>query len=182
MVKLMRTTAYITGAATVVLVALYKTYGTGLLFSLAITFGTTAYHFIMRLAVGGVVKAVMHNRADYYRKWFRPRRFEASLYRFLKVKKWKNRMPTYEPETFSLHKHNFDEIAQTMCQSEIVHELIAVLSFLPLFTVPWFGSFPVFLLTSTAAACFDLSFAMMQRYNRPRVIRLAEKKGQSSPL
>lgn len=37
--------------------------------------------------------------------------------------------------------------------------------------------FPLsFLLTSLAAACFDLLFVIMQRYNRPRILRIIDKK------
>ena len=57
----------------------------------------------------------------------------------------------------------------------MVHETIAVLSFLPLVAVYWFGNFSVFLITSVLSALIDLMFVIMQRYNRPRVVRLAEK-------
>ena len=35
-----------------------------------------------------------------------------------------------------------------------------------------FDSFFVFLVTSLAAVCFDLVFVIMQRFNRPRLIRM----------
>ena len=40
----------------------------------------------------------------------------------------------------------------------------------------WLGDLPVFLITSVLAACFDLSFVLIQRYNRPTVIRLAQRQ------
>ena len=64
--------------------------------------------------------------------------------------------------------HTWDEIAQAMCQAELVHETIVVLSFLPVAASVWFGAAAVFLVTSLAAAAFDLMFVMMQRYNRGR--------------
>ena len=154
---------------------LFVNFEADILFSLAITFGTIAYHFAMRLLVGGIVNMIMDNKADYNKKWYQLRPFEEKLYKKLKVKNWKKKMPTYEPELFDVKKHTFDEIAQAMCQAEVVHEVIAVLSFLPLFTVPVFGSFTVFLITSVLAACLDTSFVMMQRYNRPRIIKLIKK-------
>ena len=63
-----------------------------------------------------------------------------------------------------------------MCGAEIVHEVIMVLSFLPLLTVPFFGTFPVFLMTSALSALFDSIFVMAQRYNRPRLVRIYEKQ------
>ena len=53
--------------------------------------------------------------------------------------------------------------------------LIIVFSFLPVFAAIPFGSLPVFVITSVLAACYDAIFVVMQRYNRPRIMRLIEK-------
>lgn len=143
--------------------------------SLAITCGTTAYHFIMRLAVGHIVDLILDNHVDYNKPWFHSHQVESKLYELLRVKHWKANMPSYDPSLFSPALHSYDEIAQAMCQAEIVHEIIAVLSFVPLLFVGIFGSFPVFLITSVLSACFDMSFVVMQRYNRPRIIKIIEK-------
>ena len=146
--------------------------GGDILLSLMITFFTCAYHFLMRFAVGGIINAIFRNRMDYTRRWFAQKPFEPKLYKALGVKKWKNNMPTYSPETFSLEHHTLEEIVSATCQSEVVHEIIALLSLVPIaFTAIW-GTFPVFLLTSIAAMLLDLSFVVMQRYNRPRLLRL----------
>ena len=52
----------------------------------------------------------------------------------MKVKSWKDRMPTYEAETFSFELHSMEEIAMAMCQSEVVHEIIILFSFIVIFT------------------------------------------------
>lgn len=39
-----------------------------------------------------------------------------------------------------------------------------------------FGALAVFILTSVLAACYDAMFVVMQRYNRPRIVKLVEKK------
>lgn len=142
--------------------------------------GTIAYHFCMRLAVGACYDLLMGNRVDYRRAWFRQKAFEPGLYRALGVQRWKAHMPTYAPELFDPKQHSWDEIAQAMCQSELVHETIALLSFLPLAAVRWFGALPVFLITSVLPALFDLSFAAIQRYNRPTVIRIADREKRRS--
>lgn len=55
-------------------------------------------------------------------------------------------------------------------------ELIVVLSFTSLlFAVP-FGAFWVFLITAVLAALLDSTFVLLQRYNRPRMVRLMEKQ------
>ena len=84
-------------------------------------------------------------------------------------------MPTYSPDEFDIKKHSIEEIVQATCQSEIVHELNVVASFIPLVFSIVFGDFFVFLITSLVAACFDLVFVMMQRFNRPRLMRMIKK-------
>lgn len=142
---------------------------------LAITFGTTAYHLLMRLLVGWIFDKLMHNKANYHKKWYQQSKLESKVYQRLRVREWKGRMPTYDPECFNPRKHTWDEIAQAMCQAELVHEVIVLLSFAPIIAAYWFGVLPVFAITSVLAACFDMMFIVMQRYNRPRVIRLAER-------
>lgn len=144
--------------------------------SLAITFGTTCYHFAMRLLVGHVVNRIMGNKADLTKRWYRLHSFEGRLYQAVKVKKWKGNMPTYEPSFFDPKLHSWEEIAQAMCQAEIIHEVIAVLSFFPLLAAIPFGAFGVFFITSVLAACYDPCFVIMQRYNRPRIIKLISKE------
>ena len=141
----------------------------------AITFGTTAYHFIMRLAVGGIVNGIYKNQFDYSTPWFQTKPCERAIYEKWNVKAWKEKLPSYDPSLFSLKEHSFHEIAQAMCQAEIVHELIIVLSFVPLLFSIWLGTFPVFLITSVAAAVFDSLFVIVQRYNRERIVRLAKR-------
>lgn len=145
-------------------------------FTVLVSFITTSYHFVMRIAVGYAVDGIYHNKIDYKKSWFQVSKKENEIYDIIKVKEWKKHMPTYSPETFSLKHHTLEEIAMSMCQSEVVHEIIVVLSFLPILVIPSLGKPLVFILTSFLAACFDLIFVIMQRYNRPRIVKLIEKR------
>lgn len=178
---LMKSIAAATTLATLLLVLAYHNFQQSWLLSCAITFGTTAYHFVMRLVVGYLVPRLTSYDFDYRKPWFQPRPWEASLYQKLKLKRWKHKLPTYSPEQFSLRNHTLYQVIQNMCGAEIVHEIIMVLSFLPLLAVPVFGAFPVFLSTSTLAALFDSIFVMAQRFNRPRLIRIYEKQEAKRP-
>ncbi len=155
---------------------LYRFCGYGIFLTPAITFGTIFYHLGVRLAVGAVFQKTMNNRADYTKWWYQLRPWENSLYQKLGVKSWKKRMPTFYPEEFSPERRTWDEIAQAMCQSELVHEVNVLLSFPPVIASRWFGALPVFAVTSVLAAAFDLMLVMMQRYNRPRAIRIARRQ------
>ena len=175
MARLLKGAALASLAGLAVSAALYRLTRAGAAFSLAITCGVFAYHLWMRLAVGGAFNILLGNRADPNARWFRPRPWEARLYRRLRVGRWKAKLPTYEPTHFDPKRYSWEEIAQAMCQAELVHETIALLSLLPIAAIPLFGSPSAFLITSLLSAAFDLAFAIAQRYNRPVVVRLAER-------
>lgn len=169
--------AVVMGVAAAALFALEHFFRSGVLLSLAITAFTFFYHFVMRLIVGAIVPAVMEKcRPDPRGGWFSQKPFENKLYKKLKVKSWKDKMPTYSPDTFSLEKHSLGEIIASTCTSELVHEVIVLFSFVPIVFIVWWGAPAVFIITSVLAACFDLSFVIMQRYNRPRLLRLSQRK------
>lgn len=161
---------------TIVFAILYRYIPGGAMLSLAITFGTIAYHFWMRLAVGYAVNGICHNQVDYNKWWFREKPFEKRLYKWLKVKKWKDKMPSFTPETWDPRTHTWEEIAGAMCQSEVVHSIIVILSFVPIAATFIWGDFWVFFITSVLSAGVDSMFVIMQRYNRPRVQRLIKRR------
>ncbi len=143
--------------------------------TLAITAGTCFYHFAMRLAVGALMPRILKPGAA-ERPYFRQRPLEPGLYKALKVKRWKGRMPTYNPDDFDPRKHSWEEILQSGCVAEAGHGLMVLLSFLPVLTVPVFGAAGVFWGTSVAAAAVDGSFVILQRFNRPRILKILQKE------
>lgn len=153
----------------------YHFTGDRIAFSSAISFGTTFYHFAMRLAVGLLIDGRYHNHMDDTRKWFAEKAFEQKLYNLIQVKKWKKWLPTFTPQEYSLKKHSIEEIIQVTCQAEVVHEVNMLLSFVPVISAVWFGSLDVFIITSCIAFLFDGLFVIVQRYNRPRLLRLLRK-------
>lgn len=179
MAKVMKIIAALSFSFFAVFFVIYQIFGIGWALTLTITFATTAYHFIMRLAVGTVIDKIMRNRADYTKKRYQLHPIEQRFYEIIKVRRWKNNMPTYQPDLFSPKLHTWHEIAQAMCQAEVVHETIVVLSFLPIFASIFFGALPVFAVTSVCAALYDSLFIIMQRYNRPRVVKLAIRQSKS---
>ena len=173
MAKNMKLAALCCGIGSAAMLASYLWLELPLLLTLTITATTFFYHFAMRLVVGSVVDALMQNRADATRFWFRPRPWESKLYARLGVRKWRDRMPSYDPSLFSPAQHSYAERLGANCQAEVVHEIIILLSFLPLGAAIPFGAFWVFLITSTLSAAYDSLFVIMQRYARPHLIRAA---------
>jgi len=176
MKKIIANITIISFVLTLLFAALYSHTENGIILSLAITMGTTLYHFAMRLAVGFFYDRTMNNKANLSKWWYQPKKIEKQIYNMLKVRNWKGILPSYQPELFDMQKHTWNEIAQAMCQAELVHETIILLSFVPILFAKLFDALPVFVITSALAAAFDMIFVIMQRYNRPRVIKLAERE------
>jgi len=127
------------------------------------------YHLWGRIIMGNVTKLFKINR-DHW--WFRECGFEKKLYKLLRVRKWKDKALTYNPELFDVKGRTMDEIADTMTKAETDHwvnEGISLVSIL--FSLVW-GEAWIFVLTALAAMLFDAQFIVIQRYNRPKVLRV----------
>lgn len=144
----------------------------------AITALTIFYHFGVRLAVGwGFRRWSPQGTAA----WFRPHPWEENLYRTLNIKAWKGKLPTARPKDFLLRRDNLPQVITATCRAEVSHEICLAASFVPLLFARWFGAFPVFLITSILAAVLaDLPFVLVQRYNRPRLVRAAHCRAEKS--
>ena len=135
---------------------------------------TIMYHFWVRIIMGNVSK-LFKTHISYKQWWFKERKFEKSLYKLLRVKEWKGKALTYNPESCSLKEHSLEEIANTMTKSELDHWINEIISLSTLlFAIPW-GHLELFLISAIVAMIFDSQFIVIQRYNRPRIIKILEK-------
>lgn len=143
--------------------------------TIAITIGVTLYHFAVRLAIGYSVDGIMKNNANPNNAWFREKKFEAKFYKFIRIRKWKKHLPTYSPSTFDPNGKTVEEIVGATCQAEVVHEVIMVFSLIPIAFIPLLGAPWAFIITSILAMLFDSLFVLLQRYNRPKLIRVMKR-------
>ena len=136
---------------------------------------TIMYHFWVRIIMGNVSK-LFKKYINYKQWWFKEKSFEKKLYKSLRVKKWKDRALTYNPESFSLKQHTLEEIANTMVKSEIDHWINEIISLSTLlFIIPW-GRAAAFIISAIASMIFDSQFIIIQRYNRPRILKILERE------
>lgn len=134
---------------------------------------TVMYHLWMRIIMGNVSKLF---RVSYKYWWFREKPFERRLYNFLRVKKWKGKALTYNPELYSVKDRSLEEIADTTAKSELDHWINVLISVSTIaFGFIW-GETWIFSVTAFLAAVFDSQFIIIQRYNRPRLVRLIKRE------
>ena len=158
-----------------ILLPLFIATGNDMIEIITITTGITLYHFSMRLAVGTIVNLMMKNKANHNNPWFREKNFEKRFYNLLHVRKWKKYIPTYNPDTFDTSKKTVKEIVGATCQAEIIHEIIMALSLLPIALIPFLGGAAAILITSFLSMLIDSVFVILQRYNRPKLVRTMDR-------
>jgi len=139
---------------------------------------TIMYHFWGRIIMGNVSK-LFKKHLKYNQWWFKEKGFEKRLYKLLRVKEWKGKALTYNPELFSLKENSLEDIANTMVKAEIDHWINEIISITTLlFIIPWGRAF-AFGISAIVAMIFDGQFIVIQRYNRPRVLKILEKEENS---
>lgn len=142
-----------------------------------ITAFTIMYHFWARIIMGNISK--LFKKSINYKQWlFKERKFEKKLYEILRVKNWKDKALTYNPESFSLKEHSLEEIANTMAKSEVDHWINEIISLSTMFFSIVWGEFWIFCITAIAAMIFDSQFIIIQRYNRPRIVKILERENK----
>ena len=175
----MYTVIVITVIVSIICIILYygNIYKNNIILWTGITAFTIMYHFWGRIILNNVSKLFIKNIN--YKQWlFKERKFEKKLYKILRVKDWKGKALTYNPESFSLKEHSLEEIANTMAKSEVDHWINEAISLSTmLFAIIW-GEFWIFCLTAVAAMIFDSQFIIIQRYNRPRIVKILERKSK----
>lgn len=96
------------------------------------------------------------------------------------MRSWKLKLPTYTPEKFSLRENTPEQVVCNMCAAELIHEINILASLVPValsVAVPFLRStLPVFIITSAGAGLFDLLFVIIQRFNRPRMMKLIQRR------
>lgn len=171
----------ISAALSAVCLGLYygKYVHSGALLWTGVTSFMVMYHLWSRIIMGNVTKLF---RVKHTHAWFREKPFERRLYRTLKVRSWKGRTLTYNPDHFSLESRSLPEIVEATVKAELDHWVNEGLSLLSiLFALLW-GETWIFVLTALFAMLFDGQFILIQRYNRPRLLRLIARKREKIPL
>jgi len=137
---------------------------------------TIMYHFWVRIIMGNVSK-LFKKQINYKQWWFKEKGFEKRLYKLLRVKEWKDKALTYNLESFSLKEHSLEEIANTMVKSELDHWINEIISLSTLlFIIPWGDGVWAFVISAIAAMIFDSQFIIIQRFNRPRILKVLERE------
>ena len=117
---------------------------------------------------------------------FKPYAFERDgrIYDKLHIRKWKNKVPDMSKYLRSLPRKALEDpscgrvrlLVQETCVAELVHTILILMSLVVLIYWP---DWRTVLLVLVYDVVGNLPFIMIQRYNRPRLLRLAQKLEQA---
>ena len=138
-----------------------------------IVFFMILYQFGLRILFGEITKRC---KINYRHPWYRRRAFEPKLYKLLRVRKWKDKVLTFDPAAYDFQHRTLEQLAATMAKSELDHWFNVLLSIGGIFFTLLWGCAPAFWISSVLAILFDAQFIVVQRYNRPIVVRLMERR------
>ncbi len=146
------------------------------LFYIFIFFVSVDLHFLIMFISAPIVSLLFRKRFNYNCLWFKQGRFETKLYRTLRVKRWKTLLPTYHTIDYSTKHYNFETVIQNMCHAEVVHEVITLTSYLAVLFGLIVSNYGLLILFSAIFSTLHMPFIIVQRYNRPRILKIYSKR------
>ncbi len=137
-------------------------------------------HLLITHLCAPIIFIIFRKKFNYNNFWFRPKKIEIFLYKFLRVRKWKSKIVVYDKNQFSLTLHSAEEVVYMMCHAELVHEFIAICSFLPAFLSMKGVNFILIIITSIIFAIIHLMCSIVQRYNRPYLVKFINRRNKKA--
>lgn len=138
------------------------------------------YHVLIRFSTPRILQLLHKKEYNSDNWWFKQKFFEKPVYKLCRVKRWKEKLITYDPETFLLSYTSPEGVVQSMCHAEVIHVLLGFESLLSILFGLIFGRTWIFVLTGCFAAVWELRFVMAQRYNRPRVKEIIRHRSMNT--
>lgn len=135
---------------------------------------------VLALLLGRILpKSRLHPEGLLFRS--RPFEQDGKLYEKLNIKQWQNRLPDMSrilpflmpPKKLSGdYKQRLPMMIEETCVAELIHVLVCISGLYSLQLWPGTGGVSVYLIY---VVVFNLPYIMIQRYNRPRLMKLYRK-------
>lgn len=150
--------------------------------ALKITIINTAFWLVCCFGMAWFVRIFPNSLYNPANGFFKEKPYERKLYKKMNVAGWKDKLPEWGKllnfEKKNLHKEitleYIDQFILETCYAEAGHLGMAVTGFACIF-VNSSANFLMALSFSAANVCIQIPFILIQRYNRPRLLRLRSK-------
>lgn len=156
-------------------------------FTLVMIFVNTLFWIALHFGVAALVTTApplsfRRRWFDNSKRFFQVSRREMDFYRWIRLPKWKDRLPQYNDDFEKRHLSKemtpsyVREFLFMTCQAEVVHYSIAVAGYLSmlfcLLCNDPVANLPLFFGIATFIGLCNMPFALIQRYNRYRLARV----------
>ena len=156
-------------------------------FVLYITALLALFWLAINIAVPWLVRFLVPKKYFNENRWlFKERKFESSFYRKIKVTKWKDKLPDagklihFQRDSLpcDITEEYINRFITECCIAELGHLTVGIVGFSSLFFVFFIPGdkkmehLGVFLLLAVMDMAIQMLFIIIQRYNRPRLIKL----------
>jgi glycosyl-4,4'-diaponeurosporenoate acyltransferase len=143
---------------------------------------TFAYLTLLGILSHLIGEAIPYNRFDPHAWLFRTRKWERGgrIYEAIGIKRWKDRLPDMSKIVKRMHPKRLGiapsakavrRLIRETCRAEIVHGALCLLA--PPIWLFWRNATGVWISLLTVLG--NLPFILIQRYNRPALLRLEER-------
>jgi len=156
---------------TIIFACLYN--GENSIFStFAVLTGCLATHLIIWILSAIIVVGIMKNKANDESVWFKEIRWEKGFYRLIGFRRWKHCLPTYDARFYDFKAMPHKDLLGIISQTEIVHEVAALLSLLSIAATLWLGHVYIIVTVAIIDFIINIVYVCLQRFNRIRLRRL----------
>lgn len=144
------------------------------------------FSIVMVIVLDGIVAALVHKLperlADPYR--FKEGKNERKIFKFIKIKKWKDHIPEIGELTVDFAKDELESGSDSkylykflieMGYAEIDHTISCIVGFLIIFMIPLRYWFFIGIPVGIINIIFNLLSGLIQRYNRPKLLKVYER-------
>ncbi len=163
---------------------LYSKTGGKLYHLIFIFFLVLFIHGLFRILVPSFLFLIFRYRFDPESFWFSEKSFERGLYERLNVKSWKSFVEklSFHPHRFDMEKHDDAFILSYMCHAELCHEITIILDLMTCLMAGNIIEFIFLLILALVLVSLEMSFITVQRYNRPRLLRIKKRKEERGEI
>ncbi len=164
--------------------ALYSRTGGKIYHLIFIFFLVLFIHGLFRILVPSFLLLIFRYRFDPESFWFSEKSFERGLYEKLNVKEWKSFVEklSFHPHRFDMEKHDDASILGYMCHAELCHEITIILDLMTCMLAGNMIEFMFLLILAFVLIFLEKSFIIVQRYNRPRLLRIKKRKEERGEI
>ena len=108
-------------------------------------------------------------------RWFRINDRDRKWHNFIRVKKWIQHAPTFNPKQYDSTKLSLDEIIQNTCRNEVSHTMYFILTYVPILFSIYFGNYLMTIIVAILVSIHDIFLISLQRFSRDRLNKLNKR-------